>query len=278
MKTVSFIHSGGPSMASYRYRAAMPAQWLGATLNNWQADVLVLSKPTIRDVLSARLIAAKGVQQIVADFCDDHFLDDQRMVYQEVANLATLVICPTAAMADIIRYHTGRHATVVPEAYAHEESPPHCTDQRRLLWFGHQSNHYSLQRILPWVPGIRVVTNTFGAIQWSEETVAAELAQADIVVLPATAPGKSPNRAVQAIRAGCFVVAEPHRAIESFPGVWIGARIEDGIAWATKHPSLAQAWTADAQRYIEEVYSPERCALAWTTAIDSLATEGALHA
>jgi hypothetical protein len=41
------------------------------------------------------------------------------------------------------------------------------------------------------------------------------------VVIPATAPYKSANRAIEAIRQGCFVVAEPHPALEGFP-IYIG--------------------------------------------------------
>jgi hypothetical protein len=64
---------------------------------------------------------------------------------------------------------------------------------------------------------LRVVSNFEGAIPWSKETMLEEFARADIVVIPTTASYKSANRAIEAIRQGCFVVAEPHPALEGFP-------------------------------------------------------------
>lgn len=254
----SFIHGGGPGMASYRYRAAIPARELGASLNDRSAGALVFAKPTKEEYEFAVQSASKW---LIADFCDDHF--DRFSHYGEFARLADAVSCPTAEMAKVIKAWTGLTATVIPDPYEFEERPPHCNGDR-LLWFGHSTNFGSLARVLQRLNDyeLTIVSNFPGAMPWSLETMAEQFAVADIVILPATEPYKSPNRALEAIRQGCFVVAEPHPSLVGIEGIWIGD-IPEGIEWARENPLEANEWTRQAQQKIRDVYSPRTLAFAW---------------
>ena len=272
---VSFIHSGGESMASYRYRAAMPAAWLGASINDFSASTLVFSKPRPQELETLGRAKAKG-QWCVADFCDDHF-DWPHCA--EFLRLADAVACPTEAMrkliADVPRY--GRDASVVPESWEFAPHDPHCSGGN-LLWFGSLSTVESLQRMRTRIGvhayRLREVGNFAGARPWSAAAMIEELALADIVLIPATAAHKSANRAVEATMAGCLVVADAHPSLEGWPGIWIGD-LKEGIEWATANPEQANARVSSARRCAMEKFSPAILSRMWRTAIERPTTSAA---
>jgi len=253
----SFIHWGDKNAASWRYRAKIPAgDW--ASQNDLTADTLIFAKPQANELMDMARAKARGAW-VVVDFCDDHF---DWLHYQEALRLADAVTCSTTEMAKRIK-DLGRDATVISDPYEYPEMPPHCNGVN-LLWFGHHVNRESLQRILPDLEGypLRVVSNFDGAIPWSKETMLEEFARADIVVIPATAPYKSANRAIEAIRQGCFVVAEPHPALEGFP-IYIG-NIKEGIEW-TKQQNMNEL-VSKAQKFVTAEFSPQTLIDKWKSA------------
>lgn len=251
---ISFIHRGGPNMASYRYRAEIPARTLVAKLNAYPADIMIFAKPMPGDPELARLCKLQK-SKIVADFCDDHF---DEPIYQQMLDIADVVTCSTPKLAE--RLDCDSH--IVPDCFEFQEEAPHCNG-RNLLWFGHAVNYQSIAKLN--IEGVRIVCNKEGCIPWSLLTMREEFARADIVLLPRTADYKSPNRAIEAIRQGCFVVAEPHPALRDFP-IWIGD-IQEGIEWAASNPDQANAMTKQAQAFVSEWYSPAMQAAAWRKAL-----------
>jgi len=268
--SISFIHSGDARAASFRYRTMMPAKWLGASINDLTADTLVFTKPQANELMDIARAKARGAW-VVVDFCDDHF---DWVHYADALRLADAVTCPTKAMAARIK-ELGKDAVVVPDGYEAAEFAPHCNGTN-LLWFGHAVNKHSLERIMPDLEGypLRVVSNFGGAIPWSPEVMDVEFARADIVVLPATDPKKSSNRTLEAIRRGCFVVAEPHPAINNIPGIWLG-NIKEGIEWARQNLQEARERTGTAQRFVATKYSRPTLGNAWRTAIQRPTTSDA---
>ena len=253
----SFIHWGDKNAASWRYRANIPAgDW--ASHNDLTADTLIFAKPQANELMDMARAKARGAW-VVVDFCDDHF---DWLHYQEALRLADAVTCSTTEMAKRIK-DLGRNAIVIADPYEYPEMPPHCNGVN-LLWYGHHVNRDSLQRILPDLEGypLRVVSNFDGAIPWSKETMLEEFARADIVVIPATVPYKSANRAIEAIRQGCYVVAEPHPALEGFP-IYIG-NIKEGIEW-TKQQNMNEL-ISKAQRFVTEEFSPQTLIDKWKSA------------
>lgn len=250
-------------MASYRYRAMIPAREMGARINDPQADTIIFAKPVDQDVEHV-IRAQKKNKMVIADFCDMHF---DKPFYKMILQVANGVTCPTQWMADLIRDEYGIEASVVPDPYEFEEAAPHCTGDK-LLWFGHGLNIHSLERVITVLAGhpLVIVSNIDGAVPWSIPNLLEQLAIADIVVIPETAPYKSPNRTIEAIRRGCFVVAEPHPALNEIPGIWIGD-LKKGIEWASQNPSEANQRTSIAQEYVRKMFSPKTQADAWRTAI-----------
>ena len=68
---VSFCHYGNTSMASYRYRVAIPARELGAKINDPKADVMICCKPNEQDI-PYTLKARNEGRTVIMDFCDLH--------------------------------------------------------------------------------------------------------------------------------------------------------------------------------------------------------------
>jgi len=251
---VSFIHWGDKTSASWRYRAKIVSEgW--ASLNDLTADTLIFAKPQANELMDMAKAKARGAWVIV-DFCDDHF---DWVHYKEALRLADAVSCNTEVMAKIIKEH-GRDATVIGDPYEYPEEKPHCNGLN-LLWYGHAVNKHSLERILPDLEGynLRVVSNFGGAIPWSHETMLEEFAKADIVLMPATAEYKSPNRAVEAIRQGCFVVSERDLGI---PEIYVG-NIKEGIEW-TQTQNVNQR-ISTAQKFVTEEFSPKILIDKWKT-------------
>ncbi len=250
-------------MASARYRAAIPAQATGATLNDPDADCLIFAKPCADDLLVAQRGRERGAT-VIMDWCDAHLW---RRAYRDLSALAHRTTACTPWMAQLLTEDLGvPSVTVIPDPYELEEEPPHTTDAGRLFWFGHASNYEGLQRVRGLLDGfdLRVMSNVAGAIPWSMEGLREELRRADVVVLPETAPYKSANRAVEAIRMGCFVVAEPHPSLEAIPGIWVGS-LREGVQWAQQHPQQCREQLTQSQAFVREQYSPAHVANAWKT-------------
>lgn len=248
-------------MASWRYRAAIPAREIGPTnagLNEPVTDVVVFSKPMPEDVDYAGRLIEEG-KIVIADFCDDHFATAPH--YHQFAIMAHAITCPTKAMQKRIEAE-GFKASVIGDPYEFEQAEPHCSGSN-LLWFGHASNWQSMERLLPdLMMPMRVVSNMPLAMPWSIEQMYIEFAKADIVLMPATKDYKSPNRTVESARQGCFVVAEPHPSINDIPGIWIGD-IHEGIQWAMQNPQLANERMKLAQSWVNRECSPRTLGDAW---------------
>lgn len=264
--TVSFCHYGNENMASYRYRARIPSEELGAAINNPNAEVNIFAKPIDQDVPYVLKAKQQG-RKVIADFCDMHF---HQPYYDLILKTADAVTCPTQWFAEYLREQYGVEAFVVPDPYEYEEAEPHCNGNR-LFWFGQAMNIDSLERVRQLIEGypLAIVSNFDGAIPWSKENVLREMAIADIVIMPETAPYKSPNRTVESIRRGCFVVAEPHPALNDIPGIWLG-NIKEGIEWASQNQSEARTRTRTAQEYVRKEFSPKTQASAWRTVIQKV--------
>jgi hypothetical protein len=86
-----------------------------------------------------------------------------------------------------------------------------------------------------------------------------EFAKADIVLMPATAEYKSPNRTVEAIRQGCFVVSERDLGI---PEIYVG-NILEGIKW-TQTQNVNQR-ISKAQKFVMDEFSPKTLIDKWKT-------------
>lgn len=268
----SFFHYGDAMMASYRYRAHIPSRELGLPLRDESADVWILSKPD--KTSPVWMDRAKFLdKKIIVDVCDAHL---GLPYYQDAIRRADLVTTSSAFTAQLIQDDFGIQAVVIDDPYEFNERTPHVKGSH-LFWFGHKNNYHGLQRYLPLLESysLRVMSNVDGCLPWSLSGLEQELQQADIVLITDSAPHKSANRAVEAIRTGCFVVAEPHPSLAQIHGIWVGNLLK-GIEWAIQHPDSCNAQLMKSQEYVRERFSPVRVANAWRTVIQACASSSAV--
>jgi len=275
-----FVHRSGPSCASYRYRAAIPAQAIGATVNGGEAQALIFSKPTPDDLTLAKAMKADGLK-IIADFGDDHFNHATwGPVYREMVGLADALVVPTDNMASRITKYFGCTVTaVIPDPYEEPLSTPHANGASRFLWYGHQIN---LKELSPWMEyltdlDLTVVTGEnhhwkADYLKWTPAIQTEQLHRANIVLIP-TRKGveyKSANRLVNALRAGCFPVCGDHiPSYHEFRQVaWVG-NFSTGIKWAQAEANHLNDLVAEGQEYIKK-FSPETVGAQWRELIDEV--------
>lgn len=281
---VVFIHRGGPGMASYRYRALIPAQQLShingyqCSINGGDADIAVFSKPVPEDMEIFERAKSEKVR-IVVDLGDDHFHHKiLGPLYRTMAERADVLVVPTEEMKKRVFENSARESMVIPDPYEEPECEPHAVGMNA-LWFGHKVN---LPPLMPWISiikkngfDLRIVTGPNpppDCVAWSPKTVKEELARANVVVLP-TKPGdeyKSPNRLLNTIRAGCFAVCDPHPSYEEFKHfMWVGD-IRTGLHWCKAFSEDLNRLVKRAQEHIEERYSPATIAHKWAQLLEAL--------
>jgi hypothetical protein len=280
MNKAVFIHRSGPQLASYRYRAEIPAKAIGGCVNGGEAgSVYIFSKPTPDDVTLAKECKAEGVK-VVCDIGDDHFNHAVwGPVYREMVSLADCLVAPSENMAGrLMKYFNRTADAVIPDPYEEPLSAPHA-DGQKLLWYGHPVNLKDLKESLPALKNLALTIVTgqnhgldHDYLQWSPEVQTRELKKANMVILP-TRKGtefKTANRLVNALRAGCFPVCGGHiPSYQEFRKVaWVG-HFSTGLRWATAYPQDLNALVAEGQQYIEK-FSPENIGKLWQQVVDAL--------
>ncbi len=270
MQSVSFIHEFGPEFASFRYRAMMPAQQVGATINNASADVLVFSKPSQSALNMAQEAKLEG-KKIIADFCDDYFNDSQKGAgYRYLAELADLCVCPTAEMRERI---PARKIAVIPDPYEMDEVQPHAEGEK-LLWFGHNAGLKALEPYKD-LPRLAIVTGPAimkGMIEYSPEALRKTMAESNIALFP-TLKGheyKSPNRVINALRMGLFPICDKHPSYVEFKKFVWQSEVRTGLRWAAEFSHELNDLVKAGQDYIRERYSPQTIGGMWKDLLDSI--------
>ena len=281
MTNAVFVHRNGPTFASYRYRAAIPAEAIGGTVNGGEAQVLIFSKPTPDDIQLAKDSKADGLK-IIFDVGDDLFPHPVwGPVYREMIGLADALVTPTENMSGRLYKYFDRHADmVIPDPYEEALTTPHANGAERLLWYGHQIN---LKELSPWMPylaglDLTVVTGENHSwkadyIRWSPAAQAEQLHRAHLVLIP-TRKGteyKSPNRLVNALRAGCFpVCGDQLPSLFEFKKVaWVG-NFTTGLKWAQSEKDHLNDLVAEGQAYVEK-FSPANVGKQWRELIERVA-------
>lgn len=267
-------------------------------------DVLVFSKsfrPEHAPLVQAQ--RARGAK-IVADYCDDHFENGEiGPWYTQLARTADVVVASTPAMAAAVRRHAGRDAVVITDPVEGRRAPPVFAPRLpklRMLWFGNSNNLMSivehlaeLRSLAAQVPiDLTVLTSPSPAVDnlvadvvrldparisarvvpWSIEQTWKALEGCDLVWIPVVGGErysvKSPNRLVEAVWAGRYVVADAMPAYEPYAdAVSVGTGLVKGVMDALADPAAVEERIGMAQRRVGREHSPFGVGLAWARAL-----------
>lgn len=265
------------------------------------ADVVVVSKVLAASSAPLAERAQRLGSRVIVDLCDDHFeTPDLKASYHALCRMADRIVASTAAMAEVVERKTGRAATIVDDPYEAPAGTPAFApggERLRLLWFGHPVNFDTVEAMLPSLGrcsrelplALEVVTQVSSALTnrlaqaerefgpglrlrataWSPAATWKAMEECDLVLVPslpvAQKQVKSPNRVVEPIRRGRFVIAYPLPAyVELGEFVFLHEDMREGIRWAVESPAEAVRRLIAGQAYINERFCPQVVGRKWS--------------
>jgi hypothetical protein len=270
---VNFVTRSRDHLASHRLRTlvaaeAFPGNWTLVGPYHPLADVHVFSKHWD----PGELELAEASPCSVYDICDEHFTSTPdamaafpwiRDHYYRMCETVDVVTTGSRELARIIKEKTGREAVVIEEPYEIPERDAMFSAPPSLFWFGHRGNLKHLEAIADRIgEEVCYLTNP----EWSPARQSAGLHWCDLVLLPQPERWKSANRAVTALRAGRYAVADP---VDSYEGLcWTGGVLE-GIEWVKQNPGSIIERIRSSQAIIRERFSPEKIRKQWYDCISA---------
>lgn len=263
-------------LASYRYRVAIPIKEIrkmgidaGIGVGS---KVTVFSKHIPSDLAEASELKEKGIR-VVFDVCDNHFASPlYGEHYRNMCLVADKVTCSSEHLMEAILKNTGRPATVIDDPYEFDEVLPAMPSGkiRNLLWYGHECHFPSLYNMGKLNGNLRIVTNkrpkkdlpqSYDLKMWSQDEMIRSLEWCDAVIIPVIFKGRGPNRMVEAIRRGRFVIANNMRSYAGYD-MWLGD-LNEGIDWASSHPEEALERVRNAQKIVRNRHDQGTIAKLW---------------
>lgn len=305
-KSINYVTAVGREVASARYRIYAPAETLGtqmrvaisnAPLGGF--DIYFYQKHWSPSHLEqVRQLKAAG-KRVIFDVTDNYFDAPEHgsldilSFYAAMCREASKVTCPTASMAASIKKATGADAAVIADPALFPLKPASLITRKspRLLWFGYsvgwpavlKANEKSRGRLFSdysWT----VVSNMTPQRQeigkgvflpWAPGVVEEEIGKADIVILPVShdmwAKTKSPNRVVESLMSGKFVVAtqgvDSYEAFRDYIYMTTLSGIEKGITWAVNRSGEAAMRVRAGQEYVLQHHDLRTVSQKWKEAI-----------
>lgn len=274
-----------------------------------QADVAIFAKSfSESNERIATHLRGRGLR-VIADYCDDHFEHPQHGPhFRRMAGIATDLVASTEALAASIKRHTGRDARVITDPVEGPRGTPRFEPKLpalRVLWFGHPTNLVSVidkadqlrtlaqrmpveftlitertaevDRLAGAIASIAPDRLKVRCVQWSLEATWKWLEECDLVWIPVTDTGpkmaKSPNRLLESLWAGRFVVADPVPAYRPFEDLMpLGEGLDAAVTRALDNPAAVQERLREAQRRIARSHSGFECARLWAEACGDTST------
>lgn len=284
---INFVSLGNDTLATHRWRVKLPAYGLeqeghSCTITRHgdpKADINIFQKHF--DPIGAEGFVLNHKTKTIFDISDDHFDREAGGHYTLMCQECDVITCPNDRMQERIYDATGRLARIIPDPISFPEGEFRYSRDPKILWFGNAVNITSIYPILSSVPNLTVVSNIQSLelpdhvqfIPWSVGLVEDIIDEFDIVIIPRNeykwAKYKSPNRAVDALNAGKFVITdfdEVYGDLEEF--VYLGD-VKDGLEFYRDNPDTVRRMVESGQEHVQEVFSPESVLEAWKIAIES---------
>jgi len=267
-------------------------------------DVVVFSKsfrPEHEPLVEA--MRARGTK-VVADYCDDHFAHPEYGPWHlKLARRADQVVVSTEAMAAVIRRHAGRDPVVITDPVEGRRGEPRFEPRLpalRIAWFGYMGNALGIAQRIGEIEALArrmpvhltVVTTPHKAVEamiadivsrdparigvsfvpWSIESTWKAIEACDLVWIPVVDKEqslvKSPNRLIESVWAGRFVVADAMPGYQPWADVVaVGTGLETGVMEALADPARVVANLREAQRRVAREHSGYVVGRRWAAAL-----------
>lgn len=244
---INFVSQGNFHLASHRMRVALPTELLNVSsevveviinpkaLEGVSVNVFNKHFDAIGNITSAQSGKQKGFYSVF-DICDDHFDRAHGDYYKKMCEISDYITCNSRNMQTRIKEVTGKNARVIPDpitfpidkplTFSGMEKRIKKIGDPQLLWYGHSSNAGALK---PWLDHLHNVTVICDAAiahpkvtfeGWRPGLVERSAKHFDIVLVPSTthpwSKCKSPNRVVDALAAGKFIITDNKEIYREF--------------------------------------------------------------
>lgn len=276
--------------------------WGSLDLN--KSDIIVVSKSRKAEVAIYLQEAKQLGCRIIVDFCDNHFNDEDKAEYQiALARLADMIVTSTPELKAIVETMVDTPTSFITDCFEGQRKAPEFSPKQelKLLWFGSCPNYdtlpslfkslaeyaekhkVSLDLVTLHPQGEQAAKNvstpnlTVNYIPWSPANLQLAMSKCDLVVIPTIdadhKSGKSPNRVIEPIWAGKYVVAGYLPAYEPFtPFASIGDDLIAGIEWAISHPQEVLEKIKAGQDYIIAQHTPKLIGAKWHEVLTQVTT------
>jgi len=294
-----YVPDFGSARSSSRLRASIPAEKYGKVITNIsdvsQDDVVVFSKKS--SIPEIQYVVDRGIK-FIFDICDDQFKDPVYVnLFSYACSNCDLITVPSQKMKELAEMQTNKRVCITSEPYERERRSPSFlpSDRVRILFFGCVDNfstvpwqeivnklasngiNFKIDAIINYQHLYNINTDFFETHEWSFEKHTNLLTDCDLVFLPfknnqKNISTKSPNRVVESLNAGKFVVTnygvDSYNILKDFIFLDEYDRLVDGILWTLKNQDAVIEKITEGQKFLDKNYSIESVANTWKQAHD----------
>lgn len=287
---INFVSHADEHLASHRMRVLKPVELLNEAGHEatWsreadaEADVIVFQKHINPQYDLFMMLLLADTSKIVFDICDDHFDGNLRDYYIEACKRADLVTVNSKNLQEKVEKITGARTALVKDPITFPYYKALSSEKRiqnpKILWFGHVSNIGPLEAIAQATEDQMTIITNLGITSekdnvttmiWEPDLVERVIEDHDFVIIPLAEnkQNKNTNRAVDALVAGRFVIADSERVYGELKDfIYIGDILE-GIEWAKNNPDKVKKMIKLGQEYVMEAYGDSVVQSQWEEAL-----------
>lgn len=297
---VCFVSQGSSTLASHRMRVLKPAELFNVGVDNIEArvsvraikdaDVNIFNKHFTQKENFLELRGGKSQgSKTIFDVCDDHFERENGDYYKAMCMEADTITCNSENMKKRIKEITQRDAIVIPDPITFNEGEIYYRhperDENRYIWYGHGSN---AEALVPWLDKVdskvlcisdaHIRHDNVDYVPWKPRVVEKFILDADIVLLPTTkhpwTKCKSPNRVVDAIYSGKFVIADNKEVYGEFKDfiylIDSPEEIPKAIKFYNDNPTKVVEMISKGKKYVSKRYSDGVILDGWLKALQNV--------
>ena len=266
------------------------------TLNNIDAEVLILLKVFDKGFLKLAKEAKKRGIKIISVFDDWHSKDLLRTnLNLPLAILSDLVVVKTNSAANEIESNFTIRCKVIPDPIRFKKKKINFKNSNNLniCWFGTHNNHdtiineiNNLKKIsIPLnitiisnyiselkknINSLNITTLKINILEW-HKNADLDIIKSEIVILPYPKDKKrlvkSSNRIIDSLNLGRFTVLSPVSQFKEFKDFVYFGDITEGILWFKENEKAAKEKTILGQKYVDQNYSLEFVSEKWKNII-----------
>ena len=294
-----YVPDKNSARSSSRLRASIPAENYGKVISNIHdiedGDIVVFSKKS--SISEIQYVMNRDIK-FIFDICDDQFKDPAYVnLFSYACSHCDLITVPSQTMKELAEYYTNKKVFITLEPYERERRQSFFSpsDVLKILFFGSVDNFsavpwqdivnglasnnikFKLDAIINYQSMYDVNESFFQTHEWSFDKQTKLLDECDLVLLPfknnsKNISTKSPNRIVESINRGKFVVTnygvDSYKDFKNFIFLDNYDKLVDGILWSLNNKEEVIQKIVDGQKYIDDNYSVDSVSETWKQAYE----------